>query len=362
MQEKLYLCSRFSIYCVMKKLCILFLTCLAVSAFAQQVSDSLYIGSSDKVANLIMSVEDYDNWIQKDGFNSEQLNEITNKLYAYFNDDFDMIMLISNEADKPSTIHYYGSNDPLGNNVKGIGRSIYSRAKKMGSAGKLFSVMHLPYVEAIKYGPTLHEFAHCWANFAIPTINGSHWGVCGGNTKGQLGGFKQSTLQTNVDGIPNKYSAESFGTFANGGNSVPYSDMELYLMGMIPVDSVQEFDAFPTVDYETLGYYDEEHTRLSFIADSVIHYTPESIVDSLGVRIPDFAHSQKTFKALFVVLSKAPLTEEEWTRSEEGIDWFCGTSDDGNRRLYNFWEATRGRGSIDPSHLSRSLKSLSDNE
>lgn len=340
----------------MKQLFTFFLTCIAISVSALQVSDSLYIGSSDKVANLIMSAQDYDNWIQNDGFYSNQCYEIPKRLYQYFKDDFDVIMLISNETQKPSTISYYGVNWPLANSVKGIGMSIYSSASYVGSEGKLFSLMHLPYLDAIKYGPTLHEFCHCWANSAIPTAVSGHWGICGGSTKGQLGGFKQSTLLTNVDGIPNKYSAEAFGVNANGGNGVPYNEMELYLMGMLPIDSVQEFDAFPVVPSETFQYYDETKTRISFISDTRIHYTQASIIDSLGVRVPDFAHSQKTFKALFVVLSKAPLTADEWTKSEEGINWFCQTSDDGMYWLYNFWEATRGRGTIDPSGLSYSLK------
>ena len=342
----------------MKKIFTLILTCVSVSAFALQVSDSLFIGSSDKVANLVMSAADYDSWIQNDGFYTNQPVIITNKLYQYFKDDFDVIMLISNEAQKPSTVSYYGINWPLANSVQGIGKYIYSNAHYFGSDGRLFSLMHLPYLDAIKYGPTLHEFCHCWANDAIPTAVSGHWGICGGNTKGQLGGFKQSTLQTNVDGIANKYSVEAFGVNANGGNSVPYNEMELYLMGMLPIDSVQEFDAFPVVPAETFQYYDEAHTRISFISDTRIHYTQASIIDSLGARVPDFEHSQKTFKALFVVLSKAPLTEEEWTKSEEGINWFCQTSDDGMYWLYNFWEATRGKGVIDPSNLSYSLRAF----
>lgn len=79
-------------------------------------------------------------------------------------------------------------------------------------------------------------------------------------------------------------------------------------MGMLPIDSVQEFDAFPVVPAETFQYYDETKTRISFISDTRIHYTQASLIDSLGVRVPDFQHSQKQFKALFVVLSKQPLT------------------------------------------------------
>ena len=341
----------------MKKIFTIVLICLSASAYALQVSDSLIISSSDNVVNMLMPVAEYDSWIANDGFQtSNQPAVITSKLYEYFEDDFDMIMLITNEKDRPQTIPYYGVNMPIANSVKGIGRSLFDFSSYYGSEGKLFSLMYLPYLDAIKYGPTLHEFCHCWANYAIPTAVSGHWGICGGNTPGQLGGFKQSTLQTNVDGLANKYVVEAFGVNANGGNGVPYNEMELYLMGMLPIESVQEFDAFPEVPSETFQYYDESKTLISFIADKRIHYTQSSIIESLGKREPDYTTSQKEFKALFVVLSKEPLTSAEWESYESGISWFCQTSDDGINWLYNFWEATRGVGSIDPSNLSASLK------
>ena len=342
----------------MKHFFTLILISMSVSAYALQISDSVFISPSDKVVNYVMSTADYDSWILNDDFRkSEQPSVITKKLYQYFKDDFDMIMLITNEKERPQTLSYYGVNRSVANNVEGIGMGRYSNSSYYGSDGKLFSLMYLPYLDAIKYGPTLHEFCHCWANFAIPTVESGHWGICGGNTKGQLGGFKQSTLLTNVDGIANKYSVESFGTYANGGNSVPYNEMELYLMGMLPIDSVHEFDAFLDVPPESFQYYDESKTRICFTSDTRIHYTQASLIELLGKRVPDCTNSQKEFKALFVVLSKQPLTSDEWTSYESGIGWFCQTSDDGIKGLYNFWEATRGVGAIDPSGLSFSLKS-----
>ena len=62
-----------------------------------------------------------------------------------------------------------------------------------------------------------------------------HWGFTGGSTKGQLGGFEQSTL---VELEDSSYSVAPFGPFANGGNGVPYNELELYLMGMAPLSSV----------------------------------------------------------------------------------------------------------------------------
>ena len=42
---------------------------------------------------------------------------------------------------------------------------------------------------------------------------------------------------------------------------------------------------------------------------------------------------------------KVELSEEEWTRVDATVEWFSNPGDDGTY-LYNFWEATRGIGTV----------------
>ena len=210
--------------------------------------------------------------------------------------------------------------------------------------------MELTALEYLKYGPALHEVAHSWANFALAThsVNapgsnissfeyGSHWGFTGGSTKGQLGGFKQSSL---IEHGNNLYTVEPFGPNANGGNGIPYNELELYLMGMIPISSVSNFDMFTDITSFTTSL-----TAYDFTASTRTTYTPESLEDQLGARVPSSGNSQKDFKLLIVVLTDNPLTEEEWNRVDATAEWFSKKGDDGTS-LYNFWEATNGAGSI----------------
>ena len=205
-------------------------------------------------------------------------------------------------------------------------------------------------LEYLKYGPALHELAHQWANFALPThsvsstgtnltsfLFGSHWGFTGGNTKGQLGGFEQSSL---VDNGQNSQSVGEFGTFANGGNGVPYNDLELYLMGMLPISEVGDFDMFTNITA-----LDIVSSTFSFSAEDRTTFTPESLEELLGQREPSFEDSQKDFKILAIVLTNNSLNEEEWTKVDATVEWFSNPSDDGTH-LYNFWEATRGIGTV----------------
>ena len=315
--------------------------------------DTLYryeLHSNNRVSSLLMSESEYNNWVNNDGFSDSNIRlPLVQDVYKKFSDTYDFIFFVLNEPSIPSSLYYYGRLIGVSNNVEGIGKSIYDYSSDYGSSGKLKAVMQLTGLEYIKYGPALHEIAHQWANFALPTHSvdapgsnltsypyGSHWGFTGGNTKGQLGGFEQSTLVENGN---NSYTVDEFGPFANGGNGIPYNELELYLMGMIPVSSVSNFDMF--TDITSLAI----NTSTFDFTASKTTYTPESLIDLLGDREPSVDNSQKDFKLLVVVITDEPLSDDEWSKVDATAEWFSKKEDDGTS-LYNFWEATNGVGSI----------------
>ena len=315
--------------------------------------DTLYryeLHSNNRVSSLLMSESEYNNWVNNDGFSDSNIRlPLVQDVYKKFSDTYDFIFFVLNEPSIPSSLYYYGRLIGVSNNVEGIGKSIYDYSSDYGSSGKLKAVMQLTGLEYIKYGPALHEIAHQWANFALPTHSvdapgsnltsypyGSHWGFTGGSTKGQLGGFEQSTLVENGN---NSYTVDEFGPFANGGNGIPYNELELYLMGMIPVSSVSNFDMFTDITSLTINT-----STFDFTASKTT-YTPESLIDLLGDREPSVDNSQKDFKLLVVVITDEPLSDDEWSKVDATAEWFSKKEDDGTS-LYNFWEATNGVGSI----------------
>ena len=307
--------------------------------------------SNNRVSSLLMTSSEYNSWLNNNDFyNTEKRHALFQDIYKKFPDKYDFIFLVLNELDKPSSPSYYGSLIGVSNDVEGIGKNMYDNSADYGSSGKLTAVMELTALEYLKYGPALHEVAHNWANSALTThsVNasgsnissfeyGSHWGFTGGSTKGQLGGFKQSSL---IEHGNNLYTVEPFGFNANGGNGIPYNELELYLMGMIPISSVSNFDMFTDITSFTPSL-----TAYDFTASTRTTYTPQSLEDQLGARVPSNGNSQKDFKLLIVVLTDNPLTEEEWNRVDATAEWFSKKGDDGTS-LYNFWEATNGAGSI----------------
>ena len=307
--------------------------------------------SNNRVSSLLMSASEYDEWVDNDGFSNSSLRTgLVQDIYQRFDDDYDFIILLLNEPSIPENLSYYGRLIGVSNIIKGIGLNSYNFSSEYGSYGKLKALIQMTGLEYLKYGPALHELAHQWANFALPThsvsstgtnltsfLFGSHWGFTGGNTKGQLGGFEQSSL---VDNGQNSYSVGEFGTFANGGNGVPYNDLELYLMGMLPISEVGDFDMFTNITA-----LDIVSSTFSFSAEDRTTFTPESLEELLGQREPSFEDSQKDFKVLAIVLTDNPLSEEEWTKVDATVEWFSNPGDDGTY-LYNFWEATRGIGTV----------------
>ena len=307
--------------------------------------------SNNRVSSLLMTESEYSDWVSNDGFTDSGMRiPLINDVYNKFPDEYDFIFFVLNEPSIPANLSYYGMLIGVSNNVQGIGKSIYDYSSDYGSSGKLKAVMQLTGLEYLKYGPALHELAHQWANFALPThsvdapgtnltsyLYGSHWGFTGGSTKGQLGGFKQSTL---IDNGNNSYTVEEFGPFANGGNGIPYNELELYLMGMIPISSVSNFDMF--TDITSLAV---NTSTFDFTANTRTTYTPQSLEELLGQRDPSIDNSQKDFKLLVVVITDSPLSDDEWNKVDATAEWFSIKGDDGTS-LYNFWEATNGVGSI----------------
>ncbi len=307
--------------------------------------------SNSGVYSLLMSTTEYADWIGNDAFREGPIrNLIFEDIYKKFPDEYDFIFLVLNEPSIPEGMGYYGMLIGVSNAIEGTGQSNYNYSSDFGSEGKLKAVMQLTGLSYLQSGPSLHELMHNWGNFGFETHSvdqlgdnitsypyWGHWGFTGGSTKGQLGGFEQSTL---VELKDSSYSVAAFGPFANGGNGVPYNELELYLMGMAPLSSVSPFDLFSDITR-----WSGTETTYEFTANSRTTYDNAAIVNLLGTRSPSFEDSQKEFKLLVVVLTDEALTTEEWNTIDATAEWFSYPGAD-DYSSYNFWEATNGLGSI----------------
>ena len=253
-----------------------------------------------------------------------------------YDDEFDYLIFVSNLPRFYDQRHEYtGVHWSVGNSVQGIGRRTF------GSDGKLKALLHFVHPEdPIRRGPMLHEILHSWANYAVPSVDFYHWGFSSAN--GQLGGFDHANLVDHGDG---RYSAGSFGLFANGGNSIPYSPIELYLAGFMPPDDVPDLwvanDGRWTADRDESGHS-------IFAATEVETWSVERIVEEHGARVPNWENSQKNFRAAAVLITDDwfPASEKVLSTLVESLSAFSKAGDDDDA-LFNFWEATGGRGTFE---------------
>jgi len=282
--------------------------------------NTLYILDSGRVSNLIVSSSLYQE--MADGtVSSNQLAQLSNALYDFYEDRFDFILL--SNAQTELTAGYYGKHFSVQNDTQGIGTSIYDNAANWGShapgqagGGKLQGVIHFPYVNGLVNGPGLHELTHRWANHiaeAFPTSTGGHWGFS--SVGGQLGGWAEGTL-TALGG--NQYQANRgggaswFGTFANGGNSLPYGNLELYLMGMIPASQLLG------IEYASNAAWVNSGSGI-FSADAINQVSAQSMINTLGARLPAFQNSQKLFNVLSVIISTSRISAQQFAGHDAQI-------------------------------------------
>ena len=287
------------------------------------------------------------------GMEFGQVSDLTKKVYAQFQDAFDFVLFTSDQASPPPGTPYVGSYFSVKNDTQGIGTSLFNNTAGFGSAGRLQGAMHLVSDSGLRSGPSLHELMHRWGAFLkdFPSVFGGHWGYS--SVGGQLGGWKtgsRESLGGNQHRVRSPITGNygSFGPFANGGNSLPYSDLELYLMGLIPLSGQPDIEIandFQPVDNLANGV---------FTASSISTYSINTLLTKNGARNPDHTTSQKNFNVAHVILVKQPLTNSAWMRYDRDVELFSRTASD-NDGGYNFWEATGGRASLAMSGLLNAL-------
>jgi hypothetical protein len=297
---------------------------------------SLIFSPSSRVVNYVTDKETFEKWRPPNGdFYPNRDKNLTNIIYEHFDDEFDFIMAAPNIS-----AHRNAYNAYIKLPAAGLGKgSISDSTEQYGSKGRLHTFIYFNNPNYIKNGPSLHEIMHAWgAPTMFKSKNKGHWG--GSNVGGILGGWKPNSLKKLADGT---YQVETTYKGFNptegwADNVVPYSNFELYLMGMIGPDEVGQ-DLIQANDYVLNG-------NGTFSASSLTTTTMDQFIEENGARIPNHLESQKEFEALYVVVSEKPLTLEEWNLYDDNVSSFQAQEDDGYKFNYNFWEATQGKASI----------------
>tara|TARA_R110002153_G_scaffold56583_6_gene156234 strand:+ start:89 stop:3784 length:3696 start_codon:yes stop_codon:yes gene_type:complete len=315
-------------------------------------NDKISINRKGNVVNLVLNNSDDYHLIHGsfDGVAQRAaLRRATASIYEQLEDSYKFIYFIFNEPTKSQDSNAYGYHVPVQNSISGIGQGIFDFSNSYGSEGKLESIVVLPTLYDLTYGPSLHELAHRWGNYLsypLESLRHSDWL---GYTEqqqyhfgyqsagGQLGGWND--FDFNLDS-GNLYllsdapeGTAGFSGLGPGNNSAKYSPLELYLMGLSPPSQVPDIIEPATQPIETESYP-------IYQIDSFDTISIQQIIDANGTRIPSYDATEPTFDTLFVVVSQEYLTDDEWHSYEHQVSNFARDGNDDYQRLFNFWEAT----------------------
>lgn len=336
---------------------------LSAQDFTQVGSYKVYAGEC--IASLTLNASAW-NAVVSSGGNVDQLS-FARQFSQWFRDEYDFLLILLDHTDVPPGFGYFGQYQTLATR-----RPLRSR-RQLGTLLLPFVKSALGYPNPIQGGPMLHELLHEWANYdALPTAEAGHWGFA--SVGGQLGGFEADAGLHDLGGgqwsangpartcLPGATSSDratycapraSFGTFANGGNSIAYSALELYLMGLEPASAV------PAIKVADSAAWVPGYEGQRFTASSWSIYTVNDIAARLGVSAPTYGRDQRDYRVATLVLTpNATLdtstlevlnnTLTEFSRA--GLPGY-GSVGDIYLSLHNFHTATDGKATMRAGNL-----------
>lgn len=221
------------------------------------------------------------------------------RLRSLLGDHFDFIAVIQMVTTRANR-NYNG----VRNDIHGIGAPIFNISNQWSvGPGRLQGVVEFPidwFFDGAE-APMVHEIGHRWINYSKDPVlgpGGAHWPL---STMGL--GVMGVSLPGNGEGVTFPWLLTALGDGTVRVNkttaSVHYTPLDLYLMGLIPPDSVAPVQVLPPT------------TGLSALADGVIlpatTFTIADYIAANGERVPSSANAQRDFTMACLVLTYGRL-------------------------------------------------------
>lgn len=226
--------------------------------------------------------------------------EILRTFYQFYGDDFDFVVVLE-QVQSPLGPLYFA----VRNAVTGLGLQTFTRTETFGSAARLQGILHFPQEALFDPAATafLHQLAHRWMNFSnLASLRAlrPHWpistlayGITG--TENPTTGAEEIfrwQLTANPDGSHTVHAAAA---------PLSFNDFELYLMGLLPADSVGSHITFLNQNQRSQL---RDGGRLVGPTDTI---TTAEWIAREGARVPAYPAAQDTFRMATIVLSRGRL-------------------------------------------------------
>lgn len=287
--------------------------------------------------------------LQRADWRPEQVQHVTRLFYRSFDDEFDVLFLALADADEARTGE--GRAFRSRQAAEGLGLSGGDRTEAFGSAGRLLSALFLSSHSTLDGPLPLHELAHTWGQYILgETGHSGHWGFSG--VGGLLGGWDPGTLEQVNDSLWTAREEGRPGPFSLSGprgTLRTYAPLELYLMGLLPPDSVPPVQIAEAADWVNV----QEGT---FRASRIRTVEVDELVARHGPRAPAYGEAPTALRAAYVVVSSEPLDDVARNKIDQDVEELSRPGPRELRWYLNFWEATGGRGRLVMDGLTEAVR------
>ena len=261
--------------------------------------------------------------------------------YSHFPDTKDFLIVATTYATPASPTASYGVRQI--EYISGVkwNQAPFDNSATHGSAGELNGVITFYYTYGGPGGTINHELFHHWGTVLDPalhlTIPSNHWNIHETPSSGFGSGYQRTT----IDDVGNDcYHAY------NVGYTSKYSDLEMYLMGLVPYTDV----SFPIETIQNPVWSNSGNCTWTS-TDGLLNVTSADFLASMGPRDPVWSAEQHDFEAGMIVLSRGLLTPKEMSYYQWQMQQNEMLIGDPNRvtsgwSTYNFNEATDGNGTL----------------
>jgi hypothetical protein len=270
-----------------------------LSIFAEVWSNDIPLVSITNVSSTIQQTEHLVN-LAVDYISINNLSAYLKSFYQHYEDKYDFVNVIF------PGYNYNRHHMDVSMNISGIGKDQYDMSEEYGSGGYLKGINVFPSTAYYDGASTAyqHELGHQWVNFlnglatesAIP-----HWPLSDlassimGYSPGGGQGLQFPYVVTKLN--------ENEWALSERPDPPVFNDLELYLMGLISPDEVEDHIVFDNPN-QTVN-------DGAVLQGPVTTIKMTDLITKFGVRHPDHVESQKVFKIATLIISRKLLTQKE---------------------------------------------------
>lgn len=256
-----------------------------------------------QISNTVQYSEHLVNIFDQSFFSTFSIAALTTKFYQNFDDSYDFINVIY-EFPHLENRHHFGTKST----IQGIGITPFDQDAAHGSAGRLIGCTVFPIPSMFDgAAPTYqHELGHQWINFlkvppldmGIPHYPLSDLAAC-------IMGWSKAGGQGLNFNFQLKPVGNDFELVADPNPKV-YSDLSLYLMGLLPANQVKDHFVFKNQDHALAPG--------PVLASELTKVSINDIIQKSGARVPDASKAQKKFRVATIIVSRDGLLPEKTMR------------------------------------------------